>query len=100
VRELVNAVERETITSPGLELVFDDLEPATDLPRPSSAPPAPADGPLPTLEEMERSHIRRALEVTDGKISGKGGAAEMLDINPNTLRSRMKKLGIARESAR
>ena len=49
-----------------------------------------------TLREMERSHIARALGVTDGKIHGSGGCAELLAINPSTLRSRMKKLGLGR----
>lgn len=39
-------------------------------------------------------HIRRVLRMTKGKIYGPGGAAELLDINPNTLRSRMRKLSI------
>ena len=51
-------------------------------------------GPFPSLEHMERSHIELALDLTGGKVYGAGGAAELLDINPNTLRSRMKKLGL------
>mgnify|MGYP001826998692 CR=1 FL=1 len=47
-----------------------------------------------TLEEAERRHIERALERTGGKLYGPGGSAELLGINPNTLRSRMKKLGL------
>ena len=39
-------------------------------------------------------HIRRVLDMTGGKIHGPGGAGELLGINPSTLRSRMKKLGI------
>ncbi len=100
VRELVNTVERATITSPGSELVFEELDRSGEAPAAAVTAPVVDAGPLPTLEEMERSHIQRALEATEGKISGKGGAAEMLNINPNTLRSRMKKLGIARDSAR
>jgi transcriptional regulator with GAF, ATPase, and Fis domain len=40
------------------------------------------------------AHIRRVLNSTKGKIYGHGGAAELLQINPNTLRSRMKRLGV------
>ena len=43
---------------------------------------------------MERQYILRVLDQVGWKIEGKGGAAEILDINPDTLRSRMKKLGI------
>jgi DNA-binding NtrC family response regulator len=47
-----------------------------------------------SLNEVVRGHIIWALEKTGGKISGQGGAAELLDINYGTLRSKMKKLGI------
>jgi transcriptional regulator with GAF, ATPase, and Fis domain len=40
------------------------------------------------------NHIQMALKLAKGKIQGAGGAAEMLSINPNTLRKRMRKLGI------
>jgi len=39
-------------------------------------------------------HIQQALKITNGKIHGQNGAAELLDINPYTLRARMKKLGV------
>ncbi len=48
------------------------------------------------LEDVERRHIERVLAMTHGRVNGKGGAAELLDINPSTLRSRMAKLGIMR----
>jgi formate hydrogenlyase transcriptional activator len=51
---------------------------------------------LKPLAEMERDYILRALAETGWKIEGKSGAAEILDMNPGTLRSRMKKLGIKR----
>jgi formate hydrogenlyase transcriptional activator len=47
-----------------------------------------------TLDDNERAHIRRALAATNGRIHGPRGAANILDINPSTLRSRMEKLGI------
>ena len=46
------------------------------------------------LEEVERASILRALEESDWKVKGAGNAADLLGINSNTLRSRMKKLGI------
>ena len=49
---------------------------------------------LETLDMAVTRHILRALEISGGKISGKGGAAEILDLHPNTLRARMQKLGI------
>ena len=47
-----------------------------------------------TIREMERDHILHALKLCDGKVFGPGGAAQILDITPSTLYSKMKKLGI------
>ena len=46
---------------------------------------------------MERANIHAALEASNFRISGKGGAAELLGINPGTLASRIKVLGIKKE---
>jgi len=53
------------------------------------------DEPLATLDEVNARYIRNALEQAGGKIYGPGGAAQILRINPSTLRKRMDKLGIA-----
>jgi transcriptional regulator with GAF, ATPase, and Fis domain len=52
-----------------------------------------------SLEESERLHIVAVLGKTNWIIAGANGAAEILKINPSTLRSRMKKLGIVRTLA-
>jgi transcriptional regulator with GAF, ATPase, and Fis domain len=94
VRELVNTLERATILSPGRDLRFGTESDGAVL---VASTPADSDGhgaSLPTLEEMERSHIERALQLARGKLHGVGGAADVLGINPSTLRSRMKKLGL------
>jgi formate hydrogenlyase transcriptional activator len=52
-----------------------------------------------TLENDERTHILRALSETNWVIHGKKGAANVLGINPSTLRSRMEKLGITRPAS-
>ncbi|MBD1385910.1 sigma-54-dependent Fis family transcriptional regulator [Mucilaginibacter rigui] len=52
---------------------------------------------LRTLEEMEKQHIVGVLKNCKGKVCGPGGAAEILDLPPSTLNSKMKKLGITRE---
>jgi transcriptional regulator with GAF, ATPase, and Fis domain len=46
------------------------------------------------LEELNARHIRQALEKSGGKINGPGGAAQILNMHPNTLRKRMNRLGI------
>jgi transcriptional regulator with GAF, ATPase, and Fis domain len=46
------------------------------------------------MDEAMASHIRGVLELAGGKIHGPGGAAELLEMNPNTLRWRLDKLGI------
>jgi len=48
------------------------------------------------LDDVTRQHIRKVLNKVGGKIDGLGGAAEILQLNPSTLRFRMKKLGIER----
>ena len=49
-----------------------------------------------TLEDVERAHILDTLEDARWVIEGPRGAARILDLHPNTLRSRMKRLGIQR----
>ncbi len=55
--------------------------------------------PLPCLEAVERDHIVKVLRHTKWVITGPRGAATVLDLNPSTLRSRIKKLGISRDPA-
>jgi transcriptional regulator with GAF, ATPase, and Fis domain len=50
--------------------------------------------PMRRLDEVEREYIEQVIDRCDGKINGRGHAAEILGLHPNTLRSRMKKLGI------
>ena len=52
-----------------------------------------------TLQEVERRHIEFALRRCNWRINGSGNAAEVLGLHPNTLRFRMKKLGIRRPAA-
>lgn len=51
-----------------------------------------------TLEQIEAEHILKVLRSCNGKVFGSGGAAEILGLPPSTLTSRMKKLGIKKES--
>ena len=94
VRELQNIVERALILSPGDRLVFPEMT----SPRPTrldSEYSVPSQQIL-TMDEAVASHIRSVLDRARWKVSGPGGAAELLQMNPSTLRFRMQKLGIAR----
>jgi transcriptional regulator with GAF, ATPase, and Fis domain len=46
---------------------------------------------------MEKDHIIEVLRRCNGKVSGPGGAAELLDLPPNTLVAKIKKLGIVKD---
>ncbi len=90
IRELQNVIERAVILARGNVLHVDEPLDAVNT---EAAPLAHAKS---TLEEVERRHITRTLEDVKWKISGDGGAAEALGLNPSTLRARMRKLGIKR----
>jgi transcriptional regulator with GAF, ATPase, and Fis domain len=101
IRELANAVERATLLADGPELEIE----LPDSPGPGAATPAPGGAPTTptrdilldlTLEQLQRLHIMHALESTEYRVFGPGGAADKLDINPNTLLSRMDRFGIPR----
>ncbi len=105
VRELENVIERALVLSrAGVLDVGRDFLPS--LPAESPAPPASQVVPMPaaaeipvgtgTLEDIERAHIAATLERTGWVVEGPRGAARILDMHPNTLRSRMKRLGLQR----
>jgi transcriptional regulator with GAF, ATPase, and Fis domain len=87
VRELANVIERAMIHSAGSTLVLDDV------PSSQRSQPVRDSG---TLEEMERQYVEDALRRCRWRINGRGNAAEVLGLHPNTLRNRMKKFGIQR----
>ena len=67
---------------------------------PRGEPASAVDEPFPTLDEAMRRHIEAALVRCKGRIEGERGAARLLAIHANTLRSRMHKLGIRWERFR
>lgn len=89
VRELENIVEREIIINQGNPITFGQL----------SAPARPAAEPVSwhkimNLDEVIKAHIISVLKTAGGRVEGEGGTADLLGVNPRTLQSRMKKLGI------
>jgi len=108
IRELQNVVERAVVLSRGPVLKLGaDLLPAASAAMASTDEVADLDMDrlhshdstgASSLEQVERRHIQSVLQKTDWVIEGERGAAKILDLHPNTLRSRMKKLGIERAS--
>ena len=98
VRELENVIERAAILARHARLRI-DLPAARNA---ATSAPAQADRLLTDDErrERDRANILAALESCDGKVFGRGGAAELLDVKPTTLASRIKALGITVEKPR
>jgi formate hydrogenlyase transcriptional activator len=97
IRELQNVIERAVVlsTGPVLRLGPDLLPVVDDVEAPAQEAVGNNDDPqLISLADAERRHIESVLAHTNGVVEGADGAARILDMHPNTLRSRMKKLGI------
>jgi formate hydrogenlyase transcriptional activator len=114
IRELQNIIERAVVLSAGPVLTVNPAflprtSAAAELPKTALAVPtssysqvtenyAPSVEPsFPSLDQMERDHILAALNRSAGVIDGPNGAARILNLHANTLRSRMSKLGIGRK---
>jgi len=93
VRELENVVEREMILNRMGPLTFEILAKGNKCDDPLATASQPLSG-VATINEVNIRHIQQALTATSGTVHGPNGAAALLGINPSTLRSRMKKLGI------
>ncbi len=92
VRELENLIERAIILHRDGPLRFDDPGTALTQKPYRLAPISEED--TPSLDTVVARHIRETLNKTGGRIHGPKGAGKLLGINPNTLRYKMKKLGI------
>jgi two-component system response regulator HydG len=92
IRELENFVARSVVMTNGPRITAIDLPLST-----IKAPFDDGQSQVKSIAQQERDHIISVLMRTNWRLNGKGGAAELLKINPNTLRSRMKKLGIERK---
>jgi formate hydrogenlyase transcriptional activator len=99
IRELQNVIERACVLAAGpIVDVSEALHGADDENGADAASDAAAAaGPILTLDDHERLQIRRALLTAHGRIHGPGGAAALLGLNGSTLRSRMQKLGVAKQ---
>ena len=88
IRELEHNIERNVLLAKTNEIE------KFDLPSNTSNPLRENSEKMKSMEEMEKEHIINALQICKGKVSGSGGAAELLKMQPQTLYSKMKKLGI------
>ena len=97
IRELQHVVERAVILAPpGGAVQFDVASPTVQ------AGPQESERPYRTEQEWrrrERENLLAALKAAGGKVSGAGGAASLLGMNPNTLTSRLRSLGLKRAFA-
>ncbi|MFN4314370.1 MAG: sigma-54-dependent transcriptional regulator [Chitinophagaceae bacterium] len=92
IRELENQVERAVLLTNGptvAQFLFQNSSTIDKIERNTRR--------IKTIDENERDHIIAALKECKGKISGEGGAAELLNIHVSTLNSRIKKHGIIKE---
>jgi transcriptional regulator with GAF, ATPase, and Fis domain len=89
IRELQNVIERAVVTASGSTLEIDDAILGAD---------STSRADVEALQHVERAHIIRVLKQTNWVVHGQAGAAAILRINPSTLRFRMQKLGIKRQT--
>jgi len=87
VRELKNMLESALITGRGDKLKIDFLKASENQ-----------GSDFKSLEEMERDYILQVMKSKNWKVQGANSAASILEMNPNTLRARLKKLGIKKPS--
>ncbi|MBT8371632.1 MAG: sigma 54-interacting transcriptional regulator [Deltaproteobacteria bacterium] len=88
VRELRNVVERAMILCKGMTLPFDV---------PSGDSSVLGTSRQMTMQALEKKHIMKVLKMTNGRVRGANGAAEILGLKPTTLDYRIKKLGLPRQ---
>ena len=92
VREMENVIERALITHQGEPLKFETIGACRK--EKTIAKPYDREEDLPKFDDVVSDYILHALERAKGKIHGPGGAAELAGMNPSTLRSKIKKMGI------
>jgi transcriptional regulator with GAF, ATPase, and Fis domain len=98
IRELENLIERAVIINKTKTLQINLQEYSQQQETTTTVPGTGNIFQVKTYRDAEREIIIKTIEICKGKIRGEGGAAQLLKINPNTLESKMKKLGIVKKS--
>ena len=93
IRELRHLIERAVLLAKGTSIEDILLPVLNDA---AQAEPE-SESRLKTIHEHERDYIISVLKKCNGRVWGAGAAAELLNIHPSTLKSKMKKLGIRKE---
>lgn len=93
IRELEHLIQRTILLTEGNTIKNIEFSPSSKI----HAQQNTDSFSIKTIMENERDYILYILKKCNGKISGAGGAAEILDIHPSTLNSKIKKLEIKRE---
>ncbi|WP_245860042.1 sigma-54-dependent Fis family transcriptional regulator [Spirosoma aerolatum] len=93
IRELEHLIERSVLLTKGSLIEEVGLLNIGQPPLPTVS----EEHRIKTIDENERDHIIAVLKKCNGRIWGAGGAAEVLNVPPTTLNSKMKKLGIRKE---
>jgi transcriptional regulator with GAF, ATPase, and Fis domain len=94
IRELEHLIERSVLLTTG-DTIKEIYLPSKN--KKLSVVPEAQELTIRTIDENEREYILKILKHVDGRISGMGGAAELLGVPPSTLNSKIKKLGIRKE---
>lgn len=93
IRELEHIIERSVLLAKGS--VIEDISLPTAHKKEASL--VNQKFPMKTIHENEKNYIMEVLKKCNGRIWGAGGAAEVLNVPPSTLKSKMKKLGISKD---
>jgi transcriptional regulator with PAS, ATPase and Fis domain len=90
IRELEHCIERAILLANNAEINTLQMPELKTKHQIETEKPSP----ILTMDEMEKEHIINTLKASNGKVSGAGGAAELLGISAQTLYSKIKKHGI------
>ena len=100
VRELSNIIERALILNRNTPLTFDHLNTNSATPNAAEVQEDKDNDEIIPFDDMISQYIVKTLKITGGRIEGPKGAAKLLNLKPNTLRSKIKKLNILFDSTK